>query len=303
MTIPQLCGLLGYRKQAYYKRLSKMEERRFQEQLILNLVKEKRKTWKKGSGRNLLASLQEDFQKHSIKIGRDKFFDLLRENGLLMKTRRKRAKTTFSYHHYHKYPNIVRDFVPQKPGELIVSDITYVWITETENFAYLFLITDVYSRKIIGYCVSENLKAVAAIKALKKAIRQLPEPEHSIHHSDRGIQYCSLEYTDLLKKHGIKISMTENGDPLENAIAERVNRTIKEEFTKEKTLSFKTLKIAKREPPKFIKFYNEQRPHRSIDMHTPSAAYRMEGELKRRWKNYYKSKNAHEVYDGDFSQA
>jgi len=303
VDIKQLCGLLGYSKQAYYKRLSKMEEKRFKEQLILDLVKEKRKIWKKGSGRNLLASLQRDFQEHSIKIGRDKFFDLLRENGLLMKKRSRKAITTFSYHHFHKYPNIVRGFIPQKPGELIVSDITYVWITETENFAYLFLITDVYSRKIIGYCVSNTLKAISAIKALKKAIKQLPIQEHCIHHSDRGIQYCSIEYTDLLNKHGIRISMTENGDPLENAIAERVNRTIKEEFTNEKTLTFRSFEEAKRELPKFIKFYNEQRPHRSIDMHTPSTAFKMEGELKKRWKNYYKDRNVQDEAKGEFSQA
>jgi len=280
-----------------------MEEARFKEQLILDLVKEKRKIWKKGSGRNLLASLQGEFQQHSIKIGRDKFFDLLRENGLLMQTRKRRTTTTFSYHHFHKYPNIIRKFVPQKSGELIVSDITYVWITETESFAYLFLITDVYSRKIIGYYVSNNLKAISATKALQKAIKQHPFPERRIHHSDRGIQYCSLEYTRLLNKYGIQISMTENGDPLENAIAERVNRTIKEEFTNEKTLTFKTFEDAKRELPKFIRFYNEHRPHRSIDMHTPNAAFKMEGELKRKWKNYYKKKNMQDLFEREFSQA
>jgi transposase InsO family protein len=280
-----------------------MDEKRFKEQLILDMVKEKRKIWKKGSGRNLLASLQEDFQKHSIKIGRDKFFDLLRDNGLLMKTRRRKAVTTFSYHRFHKYPNIIRELTPQKPGELMVSDITYVWISETESFAYLFLITDVYSRKIIGYCVSDTLKAASAIKALKKAIKQLPIPGQSIHHSDRGIQYCSYEYTNLLKKHGIKISMTENGDPLENAIAERINRTIKEEFTNEKTLTFKTFEEAKRSLPKIINFYNGKRPHRSIDMNTPNAAFKMEGELKKRWKNYNKNKNAQSAFEGEFSQA
>jgi len=277
-----------------------MEENQLKEQLILDLVKEKRKMWKKGSGRNLLASLQEEFRKHSIKIGRDKFFDLLRENNLLMTTKQRRAITTFSYHHFHKYPNIIRELTPLKPGELIVSDITYVWIRETESFAYLFLITDVYSRKIIGYCVSNTLRAISAIKALKMAIKQLPVTEGSIHHSDRGIQYCSYDYTNLLKEYDIKISMTENGDPLENAIAERVNRTIKEEFSDEKTLSFRTFNQAKRELPKFIKFYNEQRPHRSIDMNTPEAAFNMEGELKRRWKSYFKNTQAQDMYEGEF---
>ncbi len=217
-----------------------------------------------------------------------------------MKTTKRRAITTFSYHHFHKYPNIIRELTPLKPGELIVSDITYVWIREIESFAYLFLITDVYSRKIIGYCISDTLRAISAIKALKMAIKQLPVTEGSIHHSDRGIQYCSYDYTNLLKEYDIKISMTENGDPLENAIAERVNRTIKEEFTDEKTLSFRTFKQAKRELPKFIKFYNEQRPHRSIDMNTPEVAFNMEGELKRRWKSYFKNTQAQDMYEGEF---
>jgi len=278
-----------------------MEAKKLNEQLIIELIKKKRKLWKKGSGRNLLESLQSEFQEHSINIGRDKFFDLLRENGLLMKNKKRKTQTTYSYHHFHKYPNIVRDFIPQKAGKLIVSDITYVWIKHIENFAYLFLITDVYSRKIIGYCISDSLKAESAVKALKMALKQIAMTDECIHHSDRGIQYCCHDYTGLLKKNNILISMTENGDPLENAIAERVNKTIKEEFTDEKTLSFETFAEAKREVPKFIKFYNEERPHRSIDMHTPAEAYNMTGELKRRWKSYYGRKERKNV--GEFIEA
>lgn len=198
-----------------------MENTAFNEYLIIELIKKKRKIWKKGSGRNLLQSLQNDFEDHSINIGRDRFFDLLRENGLLMKTKKRKTNTTFSYHHFHKYPNIIKDVVPLKSGVLMVSDITYIWIKDIENFAYLFLITDVYSRKIIGFCMSNSLKAESAIKALKMALKQTDEPEGCIHHSDRGIQYCCYDYTGLLEKNKMLISMTENGDPLENAIAER----------------------------------------------------------------------------------
>jgi transposase InsO family protein len=280
-----------------------MKEKKLNEQLIIDLIMKKRKLWKKGSGRNLLESLQSDFQEHSIKIGRDKFFDLLRENGLLMKNKKRKTKTTYSYHHFHKYPNIVREFAPQKSGKLIVSDITYIWIKDIENFAYLFLITDVYSRKIIGYCISDTLKAESAVKALKMALKQITVTDGCIHHSDRGIQYCCHEYTGLLKKNNMLISMTENGDPLENAIAERINRTIKEEFTDEKTLSFQSSVKAKRDIPKFIRFYNEERPHRSIDMHTPAAAYSMTGELKRRWKTYAFNKENQEKNVGEFIEA
>lgn len=272
------------------------------EALILEMVKDKRKIWKKGSGRNLFAALQTDFKDHSIKIGRDKFFDLLRENNLLKTTKKRSVKTTFSYHHFYKYPNIIKDRTPLMAGEIIVSDITYVWINDIENFAYLFLITDLYSRKIIGYCFSDNLKAKSAVKALQMAMKQI-NCTGSIHHSDRGIQYCCNDYTRLLLKNKMQISMTENGDPLENAVAERVNRTIKEEFTDNKTLSFKTFKQGQKEIPKLIKFYNEKRPHRSIDMLTPDQAFKMTGKLKKRWKNYYKNVEKEKQKEGEFLQA
>lgn len=288
--------MLGYSKQAYYKRLNQMEANNMNDHLILELVKNKRRIWKKGSGRNMLAAIKHELSEHSIKIGRDKFFNLLRENGMLMKNKKRRTNTTFSYHHFHKYPNIIIDVVASKPGDIIVSDITYIWLRDSESFAYLFLITDVYSRKIIGYFISDNLTAASAVKALKMAFKQIADKKDCIHHSDRGIQYCSYEYTDLLKNCDMKISMTENSDPRENAIAERVNRTIKEEFTDEKTISFKSFNQAKNSIPTFIKFYNEERPHRSIEMFTPSEAYTMSRELKRLWKFYPRKKNEMEDF-------
>ena len=267
-----------------------METEVMKEQIILDMIKEKRKIWKKGSGRNLLASIKPELEKHSISIGRDKFFDLLRENDLLIKKTKRKTNTTFSYHHFHKYPNLIKEKEATYPGQIIVSDITYIWLSENDSFAYLYLITDVYSRKIIGYYISDNLKASSAVKALKKALKYLPRIKAIIHHSDRGIQYCSYEYTDLLKLNNISISMTEDSDPRDNAIAERINRTIKEEFTDDKTISFKNLNQAKNNIPKIINFYNEQRPHRSIEMLTPDVAFTMNRELKRYWKSYYPQK-------------
>jgi len=267
-----------------------METEVMKEQIILDMIKEKRKIWKKGSGRNLLASIKPELEKHSISIGRDKFFDLLRENDLLIKKTKRKTNTTFSYHHFHKYPNLIKEIKATYPGQIIVSDITYIWLSENDSFAYLYLITDVYSRKIIGYYISDNLKASSAVKALKKALKYLPRIKAIIHHSDRGIQYCSYEYTDLLKLNNISISMTEDSDPRDNAIAERINRTIKEEFTDDKTISFKNLNQAKNNIPKIINFYNEQRPHRSIEMLTPDVAFTMNRELKRYWKSYYPQK-------------
>ena len=292
MSIENLCGLLGYSKQAYYKRIRLTEKENFKEALIVSLIKEKRKLWKKGSGRNLHASLKEEFRAHNIKIGRDKFFALLGRNNLLSTKKRYKTRTTFSYHHFHKYPNLIKELAPIRPNQVIVSDITYIWLRETENFCYLFMITDMYSRKILGYSLSEDLKASSAVKTLNMAIGNMSSLEECIHHSDRGIQYCSYEYTKVLNKNQIFISMTESGDPLENPIAERLNRTIKEEFTEQKHLSFENISEGRSKIPKWITFYNEERPHRSIEMMTPSKAYLMNRELKRMWKNYYAKRNS-----------
>lgn len=291
----ELCELLGYSKQAYYKGLQQKEKNIFEQHIILDLVKKKRQLWKKGSGRNLLAALQEDFKEHNINLGRDRFFNLLRSNNLLTPRKTRKAVTTNSYHHFHKYPNLIRDVEPTRPNQILVSDITYIWIWEIENFAYLSLITDMYSRKIVGYDISNSLAAAGALRALKMATCSFNKKENCIHHSDRGVQYCCHAYTKLLKKKNITISMTENGDPLENAIAERVNRTIKEEFTNDKTLTFKSFEDAKKDVPKFIQFYNNTRPHRSIEMMTPNQAHQRSGKLKRCWKAYYKNKEATKV--------
>jgi transposase InsO family protein len=290
VSVVELCGIFGYSKQAYYKQLRCSEEEAFDEYLIVGLIRSKREIWKKGSGRNLLKALRKDFSEHDIKIGRDKFFDILRRNGLLMRCKKRRAKTTDSYHRYHKYPNIIRGKIPLKANEIWVSDITYIWLSEEDCFCYLFLITDLYSRKIIGYCVQATLEATGALKSLQMALRCTSTQRTSgcIHHSDRGIQYCCDAYVQKLQQEGFQISMTEQSDPLENAVAERINKTIKEEFTNEKEISFPTLAKAQQSIARFIDFYNHQRPHRSIDWLTPAEAYYAEGELKRHWKMYKK---------------
>jgi transposase InsO family protein len=236
----------------------------------------------------LWKALQGDFAEHRVSIGRDRFFDLLRRNGLLISYKKRRAKTTDSYHRYHKYPNLVKELKPLKANEIWVVDITYLWLSGTDCFCYLFLVTDMYSRKIMGYCVQATLRATGAVKGLQMALQNTKggEVRGCIHHSDRGIQYCCDAYVALLEKNGFTISMTEKGDPLENAIAERMNKTIKEEFTDQKEISFLTMAAAKKSIGQFIDFYNNQRPHRSIDWLTPSEAYQREGELKRHWKMY-----------------
>lgn len=281
--------------------MQSIEEKGFDEMLVVGLIKDKRKIWKKGSGRNLFKSLEKEFTNHRIKIGRDKFFRILSKHNLLIKRKSRKAITTMSYHHYHKYPNLIIGITPMKANEIWVSDITYIWLEEENCFSYLFLITDMYSRKVVGYCISKSLSREGAIRSYKMAKKELEkeEIENCIHHSDRGVQYCSYDYTDMLKADGLQISMTENSDPRENAIAERINRTIKEEFTEEKTITFNNFTEAKRQMKKIINFYNSERPHSSIEMLTPNEAYKMKGALKRCWKNYYKTK----TIDGEFIKA
>jgi transposase InsO family protein len=291
VRVLELTELLGKSKQGYYKQINRIERVEFQETLILEMVAEKRKLWKKGSGRNLHASLKNDFEQHGIKLGRDKFFDLLRRNGLLIKPRRRKTSTTNSYHQYHKYPNLIKDIDITRVNQVIVTDITYLYLRESDSFAYLYLVTDYFSRKILGFNISEDLRAFSAVKALKMALKNMSDIDNCIHHSDRGIQYCSKEYTTILLGKEMKISMTENSDPLENAVAERMNKTVKEEFTEEKQISFTNFREAKIVISQIVKFYNDERPHRTLEFYTPSMAYQMNRELKRKWKNYYYKKH------------
>lgn len=182
MPIYKLCRLLGYTKQAYYKQNNRYERKAIEEKIIVELVAAKRKIWKRGSGRALYSCLQKDFSYHQVKVGRDRFFEILRANNLLLHKRKRSVKTTFSYHHFHKYPNIISGKEVTRPNEILVSDITYVWLKEAETFAYLFLTTDMYSRKILGYCLSETLKAKSAIKTIKMAVKSMSDTKNCIHH-------------------------------------------------------------------------------------------------------------------------
>jgi putative transposase len=286
-----MCLQFGHTKQAYFKHLKTAENTSLKNEVILGLVKQKREIWKRGSGRNLHKSLKEEFEEHQIKMGRDKFFDFLRANKLLIKTKRHRAKTTCSYHHFNKYQYLIEGLTPLRSNEIWVSDITYLWLKQKDKFCYLSIITDLYSRKIVGYCVHEDLSVNGCIEALKMALNQrVNKTENLIHHSDRGVQYCCHAYVKLLKSENIQISMTQTGDPLENAVAERINKTIKEEFTNDRQINFTNIVEAKTEIKKFIEFYNNKRPHRSVEWLTPNEAHQQTGVLKRVWKTYIKAK-------------
>lgn len=279
------CSLSGYTRQAYYQHIDALQREALQSELIIQEVVRIRRTQKKVGARKLLVMMKNFFQQHHIQIGRDAFFELLREQGLLIrKSRRSKPQTTWSNHWLRKYPNGIRNFIPTAAGQLWVSDITYIHIGA--SFAYLSLITDAYSRKVVGFYLSEDLSARGCIAALKMALKNHPAIEKLIHHSDRGVQYCSSDYVALLEKRSIKISMTENGDPLENAIAERVNGILKEELLEEVYASFTE---ARQAVAIAISTYNYQRLHSSIDMLTPAEAHLKTGILKKHWKNYSNS--------------
>ena len=269
-----MCAVFAYSKQAFYKQMQSGGKKVAEEDAVVGLIKKKREIWKRGSGRNLHQCLKKELSQHQIKMGRDKFFDVLRNNDLLIKPKR------------------IKDLSPQRCNEIWVSDITYVWLKQQDKFCYLSLVTDLYSRKIVGHCVHEDLSVKGSLEALKQALKQRKEKtENLIHHSDRGVQYCCHAYVKLLKKSNIQISMTQTGDPLENAVAERIHRTIKEEFTTDREINFSTIAEAKTNIKKFIDFYNQQRPHRSIQWCTPNEAHKRKGTLKRVWKSYYKQGN------------
>jgi len=282
-SITTLCTLLTYSRQAFYQQKIFIEQEALQEDLIIQEVLRIRERQKKVGTRKLLEMLRPFLLGHKIQIGRDRLFDLLSAHKLLIRRKKRKVpRTTFSDHWMRKYPNLIIGVSILHPNTLWVSDITY--ITLNDGFAYLSLITDAYSRMITGHHLNENLQADGCVKALKMALKQLPKEHNLIHHSDRGSQYCSTGYVEQLQGKHIAISMTQNSDPRENAIAERVNGIIKQEFLED---SYPDFNQAKAGVKNAIEIYNNERLHSSIGMLTPSKAHNTSGELKQHWKNYY----------------
>lgn len=283
-----MCLLFGLTRQAYYQHFWQKQEIGFEQYLVLSQVKAIRERHPRMGTRKLLELLCPFLLEHQIKMGRDALFDLLATHELLVRRRKGRVYTTNSHHWLRKYPNLIRDFVPTRSNQLWVSDITY-WKIET-GYVYISLITDAYSHKIVGYQVAENLEAIESIQALQMAISQLKEdPWELVHHSDRGLQYCSSDYVKILQANQIQISMTENGDPRENAVAERVNGILKDEYLS--CYSVENLAKAKELLKDVIELYNEERPHMSINNKTPSHIYSTNQQTKKLWKTYYKRKS------------
>ena len=288
MNITHFCKLFGISRQGYYQRVKRHKKSHETHKQIVELVKKKRKRHKRKGGKKVHGELKADFLAASIKCGRDKFFDILRENNMLVKYRKRFVKTTQSKHMFFRYPNLIKDLDINRAEQVFVSDITY--IRTKQGFMYLFLITDAYSKQIMGWELSDNLKTINAIKALKMAIKNRLYPDRSlIHHSDRGLQYCNPAYTQILKDNGIAISMTTKYDPYENAVAERVNGILKTEY--EIGDGFVGPKDAKREIKYAIRLYNTDRPHMSCNGLVPVEAHKRENYKLKKWSRKFVSRD------------
>lgn len=268
MSYTTLCGLFGRTRQAYYKHLHVAEKSLINEEIIIAAIKrirEKANT-KRWGARKLQKLVNQELHPLGVRVGRDQLFDLMRKNGMLVRKRKRKFFTTQSHHWLHKYDNLIQSMKLTGPNQLWVADITYV--KSNGRVYYLYLITDAYSQKIVGWHLSEDLKANSAVAALKMGLKvNKASIDKLVHHSDRGVQYCSEEYVKLLNGAGIYISMTKPGSPQENAIAERVNGILKEEWLYD--ANFENLQQGRKSLRKTTAIYNDYRPHNSLGNQTP----------------------------------
>jgi len=257
----------GLSKQGFYKRFKSYKTKINQDKIVAKLVIEQRKiTGARTGGIKLYKALKPTLEKLHIKLGRDKFYAVLRRERLLVKRTKNYHVTTNSKHRFYKYPNLVKDKVPTRPEQLWVSDITY--IKTQGGHSYLALVTDAYSKKIMGYKLANHMKASLCTDALKMALSKRQYPDKKlIHHSDRGFQYCSNEYVKLAESKKISLSMTQQYDPYENAIAERINGTLKQEYGL--NLKIPNIGLAKKMIKQAVDIYNNKRLHLSLDLQTP----------------------------------
>jgi transposase InsO family protein len=264
-VLAALCRAFGVSRQAYYQHGEKILRTKFKVTIVVELVCEIRKRQPRIGGNKLYRLLRRDFIKLDYKLGRDKFYGVLKSEKLLIRPKKRRIKTTDSEHDKPVYPNLIRKRRPRRPFQIIVADITYLRLEE--SFCYLSLVSDLFSRAIIGWCLAETLEAAGRIRALKEAYLCLRGQGRVIHHSDQGIQYCCHDYVKLLFKWKFRISMTDRGSPSQNAVAERINGTLKTELLLDGTFgcfadAFAATKDA-------VQIYNHERPHMTLNYQIP----------------------------------
>jgi len=284
-----LCNLFGVSKQAYYKHNEDaLMAKAAKEEFVVQFIRETRQKDGGIGGRKLWYMYKQRFGETDA-VGRDTFETIIDRNGLKVRKKMRKPKTTDSSHGLPTFPNLVGDLIPMTPNQLWVSDITYIdiWLNDTTYmFCYLSLILDAYTEEIVGWSVGPTLETAYPIKALNMALERIDgQSTHNlIHHSDRGCQYASREYVNILRSHGVQISMTESGDPKDNAQAERVNNTMKNELLRGKR--FSNIREVEQSVKAAVDFYNNERPHMSIDMLTPVEAAQKTGEIPMRWKSF-----------------
>lgn len=262
------CNLFGVDRQVYYRNIKRKSVKESKAIEVVSMVLDIRKSMPRLGAKKSYHLLKNQLK--PLKIGRDKLFNILRANHLLIQPKRSYHITTNSHHHFRKHKNQVLNLEINRPDQVWVSDITY--IGRRENPCYLSIITDAYSKKIMGHYVADNMNTESSALALRMAIKQRKSKEVPlIHHSDRGLQYCAKDYQKILRKNGILASMTQNSDPYENAVAERINGILKQEFMIDKH-NLK-LKIMKSLVKQSIDTYNELRPHYSNYMLTPNQMH------------------------------
>lgn len=289
MSVDAICALFDKTRQAYYQRLGYKYKEAAEETVILDLISEYRQDMGKIGGRKLWHELNSRLPNG---IGRDRLFDIMNRHHLKANKRKRTVRTTWGGLWMHRYPDLVKGMILTAANQVWVSDITY--IDTATGFVYLHLVTDAYSKKIMGWCLSPSLHADYTVKALQMAIRNAGcSLKGLIHHSDRGCQYCCERYVKLLQDNQIEISMTQDGDPRDNAIAERVNGILKEEWLNEDHLI--GFHDALRRVSEVINIYNNRRPHLSLNYKTPASAYLESGVQRRVWKNYYRSNKPEKV--------
>lgn len=268
-NIATLCKKTGMSRQNYYKGRTQRTRREIDADLIEQLVRDERAIQPRLGGKKLYHVLKARLEEADVRIGRDRFFEVLAERGLLLEPLPKAPRTTYSRHSLPVFRNLLADMNIDGPNQAWVSDITY--IRTDEGFLYLSLITDAWSRKIVGYHAGDTLETEGCLRALEKATQKLIDGLFPVHHSDRGCQYCSHVYTGKLREYGLKISMTEELHCYENAKAERVNGTLKREYSLGGT--FRTKEQAVKAVDQAVYLYNTRRPHLALKYKTPAAAH------------------------------
>jgi putative transposase len=264
---------MGMSRQAFYQARARSAQRDERAQAVVQLVQQQRMRQPRLGTRKLHYLLREPLAQAGHALGRDALFDVLRNARLLVPPRRAYHKTTDSHHRFRRHPNLLKAGPQQVCAtgseQLWVADITY--LPTAGRFAYLSLVTDAYSRKIVGWHVHESLQTEEVAQALKMALRSRQTHQPLVHHSDRGIQYCSTYYQELHRRHGIQCSMTDGYDCYQNALAERVNGILKTELLLQRLAD---VQQARRMVAESVQIYNEERPHLSLKMQTPSAVHR-----------------------------